>query len=60
MQKYDNFQKRFPDLNITEEDLKNADKELDELIKEHDKKEQEKLKATTSEEEKPIEEKKTI
>lgn len=28
-----NFQKRFPDLNITEEDLKNAEKELDELIK---------------------------
>ncbi|XP_038223039.1 uncharacterized protein LOC119840478 [Zerene cesonia] len=28
------LQKRFPDLNITEEDLRNAEKELDELIKE--------------------------
>ncbi|XP_028028980.1 uncharacterized protein LOC114242136 [Bombyx mandarina] len=27
------MQRRFPDLNITEEDLKNAEKELDELIK---------------------------
>lgn len=30
------LQKRFPDLNITEEDLQNAEKELDDFIKEGD------------------------
>ncbi|CAF4813840.1 unnamed protein product [Pieris macdunnoughi] len=34
------LQKRFPDLNLTEEDLKNAEKELDELIKEDKKSEE--------------------
>ncbi|KOB67518.1 Uncharacterized protein OBRU01_17388 [Operophtera brumata] len=30
------LQRRFPDLNITEEDLQNAEKELEEFIKEED------------------------
>lgn len=34
------LQKRFPDLNITEEDLKNAEKELEEFIKEADEKQE--------------------
>lgn len=33
----DELQRRFPDMNITEEDLKNAEKELEELVKEEKK-----------------------
>ncbi|XP_037969409.2 uncharacterized protein LOC105380326 [Plutella xylostella] len=45
------LQKRFPDLNITEEDLQNAEKELDDLIKENDKEKEDKLKKEAIEEE---------
>lgn len=38
-------QRRFPDLNITEEDLINAEKELEEMTKESDEKKSEKEKA---------------
>ncbi|CAG9795342.1 unnamed protein product [Diatraea saccharalis] len=49
------LQKRFPDLNITEEDLKNAEKELEEYVNEETKKEDESNKETPQ-----IEDKKTI
>ncbi|KAL0832568.1 hypothetical protein ABMA28_000769 [Loxostege sticticalis] len=49
------LQKRFPDLNITEDDLKNAEKELEEFTKEEEDKE------STSQETPQLEEdKKTI
>ncbi|XP_063360217.1 uncharacterized protein LOC134649398 [Cydia amplana] len=57
------LQRRFPDLNITEEDLVNAEKELDDLIKEHDEKtEQDKKEAEENkaiEDNKPAEETQT-
>lgn len=49
------LQKRFPDLNITEEDLKNAEKDLDDLLKEDDKENK-----IQSEEPKTVEDKKSI
>lgn len=39
------LQRRFPDLNITEEDLINAEKELEEMTKESDEKKSEKEKS---------------
>lgn len=60
------LQRRFPDLNITEEDLKDAEKELDELLKAEDEKKQKSIekveKVENTSDEKPTEDesKKTI
>ncbi|KAM3960946.1 uncharacterized protein ACR2FA_004898 [Aphomia sociella] len=53
------LQKRFPDLNITEEDLKNAEKDLEEYMKE-EVKEKEKTEQKVEEPPQIEEDKKTI
>lgn len=54
------FQRRFPDLNITEEDLKDAEKELDELLKEEDEKKEKSTENNSLEKSTEDESKKTI
>ncbi|XP_026755327.1 uncharacterized protein LOC113515356 [Galleria mellonella] len=54
------FKKRFPDLNITEEDLKNAEKELEEYLKEDQDKTKENIEKKSEETPQLEETKKTI